>query len=118
MNAAAVAPKQWPSGGSQPLKCLACTLVQAICAHLSGTEGYGSAKVGSGRPQEHRCPAAQNSTSWCVPRMTSWINMMAGYIRSVDPNHMARRPPLHPVMSLLILSMNSGAYGLLGSAPA
>jgi len=41
-------------------------------------------------PQEHRCPAAQNSTSWCVPRMTSWINMMAGYLRSVDPNHMAR----------------------------
>jgi len=41
-------------------------------------------------PQEHRCPAAQNSTSWCVPRMTTWINMMAGYLRSVDPNHMAR----------------------------
>ena len=28
--------------------------------------------------------------------MTSWINMMAGYLRSVDPNHMARgRCPSH-----------------------
>ncbi|KAK9843772.1 hypothetical protein WJX81_005762 [Elliptochloris bilobata] len=37
---------------------------------------------------EFRCPAKQNSTSWCVPRMTSWINQMASYIRSIDPNHM------------------------------
>ena len=40
--------------------------------------------------QEFRCPAKQNSTSWCVPRMTSWINQMASYIRSIDGNHMAR----------------------------
>ena len=43
--------------------------------------------------QEFRCPAKQNSTSWCVPRMTSWINQMASYIRSIDGNHMARTQP-------------------------
>ena len=44
--------------------------------------------------QEFRCPAKQNSTSWCVPRMTSWINQMASYIRSIDGNHMVSAHPV------------------------
>ena len=56
--------------------------------------------------QEFRCPAKQNSTSWCVPRMTSWINQMASYIRSIDGNHMARTRPRVPVPICIRIYLN------------
>lgn len=43
--------------------------------------------------------------------MTSWINQMASYIRSIDGNHMARASPCAPVSDA---DENSAEYSSAG----